>query len=126
MQQPNVHIERNAIVRIVEDGIETEDGKVHQFDAIVCATGFDTSFSARYNIIGRSGLNLRTLWKDGSPEAYLGLAVAGFPNYFGKLQSHIMVNILLLNNFSSTRSKLPDRQWISDSMYRSQVGQSRV
>jgi cation diffusion facilitator CzcD-associated flavoprotein CzcO len=83
VQQPNVHIERAPIVCVTKEGVKTEDGNMHNFDAIVCATGFDTSFLARYDIIGRNSVNLRTLWKKSMPEAYLGLAVAGFPNYFG-------------------------------------------
>lgn len=85
VQQPNVHIERTSILRITEEGIETTDGELHRLDAIVCATGFDTSFSARYDIIGGGGCNLRNIWKKGLAEAYLGLAVSGFPNYFGTI-----------------------------------------
>lgn len=50
---------------------------------IICATGFDTSFRPRYPLVGRGQKDLRALWKD-LPEAYLGLAVSGFPNYFSK------------------------------------------
>jgi hypothetical protein len=83
VQESNVHIERCPITRITTKGIETADGVLHAVDAIVCATGFNTSFSARYNIIGREAKDLGHLWKKQAPEAYMGLAVSGFPNYFG-------------------------------------------
>lgn len=83
VQEPNVYVERTPISRITAKGIMTTDGSLHEFDAIVCATGFNTSFSARFDIVGRHGRNLRELWTKDVPEAYMGLTVAGFPNYFG-------------------------------------------
>ncbi|KAF9876803.1 hypothetical protein CkaCkLH20_05649 [Colletotrichum karsti] len=82
IQQPNVNVIRTGIRRITETGVETEDGKTHNIDVLICATGFNTSFSSRFNIIGRRGISLRTMWKDRGPEAYLGMAIAGLPNYF--------------------------------------------
>ncbi|KAF2008868.1 FAD/NAD(P)-binding domain-containing protein [Aaosphaeria arxii CBS 175.79] len=82
VQQPNVHVERTPITRVTPEGIETTDGVLHNFDAIVCATGFSASFSARFDIVGSGNQNLRQLWTKGAPEAYLGLAISGFPNYF--------------------------------------------
>ncbi|KAH6677855.1 hypothetical protein F5X68DRAFT_245606 [Plectosphaerella plurivora] len=68
VQQPNVDVVRTGIRRITGNGVETEDGQLREADVLVCATGFNTSFSSRFEIVG--------------PEAYLGLAVAGLPNYF--------------------------------------------
>ncbi|KAL3444241.1 flavin-binding monooxygenase [Aspergillus insuetus] len=82
VQQANVEIVRLPIERISEKGICTEGGDQHQFDILVCATGFDTSFRPRYPIIGRNQIDLRNLWREQTPEAYMGLAVSGFPNYF--------------------------------------------
>ena len=92
VQMPNVSIERNPIQRIDSRGIRTVDGNLHEFDIIICATGFDTSFRPRYPIIGRQENDLRELWKN-TPEAYLGLAVSGFPNYFSKKEFNWIVNI---------------------------------
>jgi hypothetical protein len=51
-------------------------------DAIVYATGFETSEAKPpFPIVGRGGLDLRDAWKDGI-EAYQGTTVAGFPNFF--------------------------------------------
>ncbi|KAM5353392.1 hypothetical protein ACJ41O_000042 [Fusarium nematophilum] len=82
VQQPNVDIIREGIRRITETGVETEDGNVHEVDVLICATGFNTSFSSRFNIVGRNGHSLKEMWKARGPEAYLGMAISGLPNYF--------------------------------------------
>lgn len=82
VQQPNVNVVREPIERISEKGIWTTVG-LHQVDVLICATGFDTSFD-RFQIVGIDGVTLRDKWKAQGPEAYLGTAVAGFPNYFSK------------------------------------------
>jgi hypothetical protein len=48
---------------------------------IICATGFDTSFSQRFPIYGSANLNLDAKWKE-YPETYLSLSTHGVPNYF--------------------------------------------
>lgn len=47
----------------------------------VCATGFNTSFVPNFPVTGRNGLTMASAWKD-KPDAYLGIAAPGFPNYF--------------------------------------------
>ena len=60
----------------------TSDGASRRADAIILATGFETtSFLAPMEIEGPAGLTLNEAWKDGV-EAYLGVAVTGFPNLF--------------------------------------------
>ncbi|KAL4995553.1 hypothetical protein BDV10DRAFT_196629 [Aspergillus recurvatus] len=76
-----VDVISNPIVKIVEDGIVTEDGKHHPTDVVVCATGFDTTFTPRFPIVGKNGVSLAGRWET-TPENYLSLAVDGFPNYF--------------------------------------------
>ncbi|OAL53149.1 FAD/NAD(P)-binding domain-containing protein [Pyrenochaeta sp. DS3sAY3a] len=62
-------------------GCITSDGVEHAIDVLVCATGFNTSFQPRFPIIGLAGKSLKDHWAT-DPAAYLGLAAAGFPNYF--------------------------------------------
>ena len=64
-------------------GIDTEQGH-HDLDVIIYATGFDAMTGAltRIDIRGRDGMLLRDVWATEGPVAYLGLAVAGFPNLF--------------------------------------------
>ena len=79
-----VDVVNTQIERVDEKGIITKDGKRRDVDAIVCATGFDTSFQGRIPIIGRNGRNLQDRWR-GRPETYLSLAVDEFPNFFQSL-----------------------------------------
>ncbi|KAK4145439.1 putative sterigmatocystin biosynthesis monooxygenase stcW [Dichotomopilus funicola] len=81
LSKPNVAVRRSGIKRFVEEGIELDSGEILKVDAIVCATGFNTSFTPRFPIIGRED-NLQDRWKKETPKAYMSCAVAGLPNYF--------------------------------------------
>ncbi|NNL64620.1 MAG: NAD(P)/FAD-dependent oxidoreductase, partial [Myxococcales bacterium] len=82
LARENVTLITSPIVRADEKGLVTSDGRHHDFDVIIHATGFDTThFLAPMAIEGRDGHVLETQWKDGA-EAYLGLTVSGFPNLF--------------------------------------------
>lgn len=78
---PNVTVVCREIECITPKGIRTVDGREFEVDAIVCATGFDTSYRPAFPVIGRNGLDLRDAWKEG-PRHYLSVAAPGFPNYF--------------------------------------------
>ncbi|MDY7106849.1 MAG: hypothetical protein S0880_37220 [Actinomycetota bacterium] len=83
--RPNVwlvNIRRTPITAITPEGIDTSDESMH-FDAIVYATGFDAMTGSLVNVDvrGVGGVSLKDAWKDG-PTTYLGLAVAGFPNFY--------------------------------------------
>lgn len=84
VQKGNVSICTTSIECIETEGIKTSDGQLHHLDAIVCATGFDTSFTPSFELHGIDNLNLRALWSQRPAEAYMGLAVSGFPNYWSK------------------------------------------
>ena len=77
----NVSLVTESIDRVEETGIRTVDGKLHEFDAIICATGFDVSHRPPWPLIGRHGVSLSEAWKD-EPTSYMSLAASGFPNFF--------------------------------------------
>ncbi|KAF7554696.1 hypothetical protein G7Z17_g2715 [Cylindrodendrum hubeiense] len=81
LTQNNVRVVTEEIDQIVSDGIQLKSSEIVKIDTLICATGFDLSFCPRFELIGRSGENIHEKWKD-IPEAYLSLAVPGFPNYF--------------------------------------------
>jgi len=82
MMRPNVELVTDRIVRIEPDGVLTADGRLHELDVIVYATGFETmSFLSVLDVTGRGGRSLRQEWHNGA-SAYYGMAVAGFPNFF--------------------------------------------
>ena len=83
--RPNVRLvdlRDNPITTITESGIDTRD-ESFDFDVVVFATGFDAMTGAivAVDIEGRDGVSLAEKWADG-PKTYLGLTVAGFPNFF--------------------------------------------
>jgi cation diffusion facilitator CzcD-associated flavoprotein CzcO len=82
LNRDNVDVVTEPIGRVEPDGIRTGDGVLHEVDTIILATGFhvtDTPIATR--IRGRGGASLAQTWQ-GSPRAYLGTTVAGFPNLF--------------------------------------------
>ncbi|GAA5979807.1 hypothetical protein JCM5350_002055 [Sporobolomyces pararoseus] len=80
--EDNVDFISTGIKRITETGIETEDGASRDYDTIVFATGFDTSYRPRIPIIGRNGTNVQDLWAD-VPSHYLSMAIGpDHPNFF--------------------------------------------
>lgn len=77
--EPNVEVVYGEIASITERG-PCVDGTEYPVDVLICATGFDTSFTPRFPIINPSGQNLQDLWAR-EAHSYLGLAAADFPNY---------------------------------------------
>ncbi|WP_437331806.1 flavin-containing monooxygenase [Sorangium sp. So ce394] len=77
-----VDLNASPIEEITERGLRTRSAE-HALDCLVFATGFDAMTGAltRIDLRGRGGASLKQVWADG-PRAYLGLAVAGFPNLF--------------------------------------------
>jgi cation diffusion facilitator CzcD-associated flavoprotein CzcO len=64
-----------------ETGILMKDGTHREFDAVICATGFDVSFKPRWTMLGKNGKDLATEWT-GDAQGYYSLCVSGFPNHF--------------------------------------------
>ena len=67
------------ITEITETGVRTADGTTHQADVIIYATGFKVIESVTsLNVAGRDGRKLTPE----NLEAYHGVTVSGFPNFF--------------------------------------------
>ncbi|WP_063064349.1 flavin-containing monooxygenase [Nocardia violaceofusca] len=82
--EPHVRLETNAIDHVEADGIVTADGHKTEIDTLILATGFnlwDVNFPA-VEIIGRDGVNLGKFWRDNRFQAYEGITVPKFPNFF--------------------------------------------
>jgi cation diffusion facilitator CzcD-associated flavoprotein CzcO len=76
------------IDHIEPGGIVTRDGRLHELDVIVFATGFDAhAYLKPLELIGPGGLRLSELW-DGEPYGYRSVALPGFPNVFTLLGPH--------------------------------------
>ena len=82
LTKPNVDVETSGIAEIRPNSIVTTEGVEHQVDTIIFGTGFQvTSPPATQRVRGRDGRLLAEHWQ-GSPRAYLGTTIAGFPNLF--------------------------------------------
>jgi len=82
LTRSNVELITAGIASAGTTGLRTADRREYEVDAIILGTGFAAAeLLAPMEIIGRAGVRLTEAWR-GGPEAYLGLAVAGFPNLF--------------------------------------------
>jgi hypothetical protein len=79
----NVDYIRTRIKRFTETGIETEDGRHREVDAVFCATGANTDMVPPFPIVA-NGEDLAQAWREdgkyGHPYTYFGAATPGFPN----------------------------------------------
>lgn len=80
--RPDVEVVTDDVTEITEHSIRTAHGGEFDVDTIIFGTGFrSTEFLSPLRITGRDGIDLNEVWADGA-HAYLGVAVAGFPNLF--------------------------------------------
>ncbi len=78
----NVDVITDGIQEITARGVVTKDGVERPVDAIIFGTGFKVQDPIPpKTVFGRGGQDLSEVWKSG-PEAYMGITVSGFPNFF--------------------------------------------
>lgn len=63
--QPNVQPVFGDIKQATKTGLITEDGKEHNFDILVCATGFNVAFKPAFKVINGEGKSIQEDWGDG-------------------------------------------------------------
>ncbi len=82
ISKPNAELVTDGITRVEPEGIRTADGRLHEIDVLVLATGFDPHrFLADAEITGRNGKTLNEAWSNGN-YAYKTICVPDFPNFF--------------------------------------------
>jgi len=80
--RPNVEVISAGLQAVRPHSVVGSDGTEREVDAIIFGTGFHvTDMPMAERLRGRDGRSLAQVW-DGSPQAHLGTAVAGFPNLF--------------------------------------------
>ncbi len=80
--RPNVELVTSPITSISQAGVHSEDEVPRDVDVIIYGTGFEASeFLSGVEFYGTGGASLKEAWADGA-EAYRGVSVAGFPNFF--------------------------------------------
>src|SRR3954470_23391723 len=81
----NVKLETAAIAGIAGDTIRTADGDRGPFDVLILATGFkvfEPGNMPPFPVRGRGGNDLEAFWAENRYQAYQGVSVPGFPNFF--------------------------------------------
>ncbi|MBA3809051.1 MAG: NAD(P)/FAD-dependent oxidoreductase [Solirubrobacterales bacterium] len=82
LTRPNVELVASGLREVRARSVVDSEGVERDVDAIVLGTGYHvTDMPAAYQVRGRDGVLLDEAWQ-GSPRAYLGTAVPGFPNFF--------------------------------------------
>jgi cation diffusion facilitator CzcD-associated flavoprotein CzcO len=82
IQKPHAELVTAAIERVEARGVRTRDGRLHELDVLVLATGFRVDrFMRPMQLIGRRGRSLEDAWTP-RPIAYLSMSIPGFPNFF--------------------------------------------
>lgn len=82
IQQPNADLVTAGIDRVEPRGVRTRDGRLHELDVLVLATGFKAdAFMRPMQVIGRGGRTLQQAWA-ARPSAYLSISIPDFPNLF--------------------------------------------
>jgi cation diffusion facilitator CzcD-associated flavoprotein CzcO len=82
LQRDNVEVVTSRIARITPTGVVDADGRHHDVDTIIWATGFATQeFMFPMEVRSAGGRDLRADWA-GGPRAHLGMTVPGYPNLF--------------------------------------------
>jgi len=82
IQHPNAALVTDGIECFEPQGVRTSDGRLHELDVLVLATGFKTDrFMRPIDIVGRNAVTLDTQWSP-RPRAYLTVAVPQMPNFF--------------------------------------------
>ena len=82
IQRPNAHLVTDPIERVEPGGVRTRDGRLHELDVLVLATGFHVDrFLRPIEVLGRGGVSLEDAWAQ-RPSAYLSISIPEFPNLF--------------------------------------------
>ncbi len=81
----NVRLVTEPIDKITGSGVGTSNGENHDVDVLILATGFkvmDTDDLPTYPVTGPGGRAWSAYWDDHRLQAYEGVSVPGFPNFF--------------------------------------------
>lgn len=82
LASPNVELIASGVREVRNRSLVTDDGTEREVDAIVFATGFETTSSPILSRIrGRAGRSIDDVWH-GRPRFHRATTIAGFPNFF--------------------------------------------
>ncbi len=82
LTRPNVEVVASPARYLKSRSLVTADGTERDVDVVVCATGYAAAdYLGQLDVTGENGTTLHEVWQEGA-QAYLGMAVPGFPNFF--------------------------------------------
>jgi cation diffusion facilitator CzcD-associated flavoprotein CzcO len=112
VQRPDVDVETAAIERFEEHGIRTADGRLHEADIVVMATGFNAHDYVRpATVRTHDGQTLDEVWSAG-PRAYKSVAVQDMPNLFMLIGPHSPIGNFSLVQIAEAQAAYV-RNWIT-------------
>jgi cation diffusion facilitator CzcD-associated flavoprotein CzcO len=81
LNRDNVKLVPHAVESVTPKGVVANDVE-YEVDVLVMATGFQAQrFLSTVHVTGEGGRSLDEVW-EGTPRAFLGVTVPGFPNFF--------------------------------------------
>jgi cation diffusion facilitator CzcD-associated flavoprotein CzcO len=81
----NVRLVTDSIDKITPTAVATTDGTDHEIDVLILATGFkvlDADDVLTYAVTGSGGRALGSFWDENRTQAYEGVSIPGYPNFF--------------------------------------------
>ncbi|MBX7432977.1 NAD(P)/FAD-dependent oxidoreductase [Mycobacterium sp. Y57] len=81
----NVELVTEPIDKVTGSGVATTDGTLREADVLILATGFQvmgTDNLPTFPLTGPGGRSLAGFWDEHRLQAYEGVSVPGFPNFF--------------------------------------------
>ncbi|MDE2420574.1 MAG: NAD(P)/FAD-dependent oxidoreductase [Gammaproteobacteria bacterium] len=92
LQQPNTTLIPHGLVKVEGNTVIAANGERHEVDVIIWGTGFEVSHPPIGKRVSNvNGEVLADLWKNTSPEAYLGASIENVPNAFLVLGPNVLV-----------------------------------
>jgi len=80
--KPNANLVSAPISKITPEGVLTSDGKTHELDVLVLATGFKPlNYMRPMELIGVNGKHIDDAWAN-SIDVYRSMLIKDFPNFF--------------------------------------------
>ncbi len=90
----NTDLITTPIEKITATGIRTRDGIERDIDVLILATGykvFEKGNLPSYEVVGRKGRELGAFWEENRFQAYEGLTVPGYPNFYIMLGPYALI-----------------------------------
>jgi cyclohexanone monooxygenase len=81
----NVELVTEPIDKVTPAGVVTADGTEREVDVLILATGFkvmDVDSIPTFPVTGSGGRSLAQFWSEQRLQAYEGVSIPGFPNFF--------------------------------------------